>query len=274
MLEDEFGDIIGKARVGQGLAPDRVAREAGIESGLLQRLEDCRQGPSDEQASRLAAVLGLDAGKLQAVARGRYVPRAPAAEVLRRVQEVTGYIGNYPVHGYLLGCALTGLAAAVDTAYDPAGMLRAAEERGWRIDTVLVTHTHEDHVGGLAELRAGSGARVVVQREERAALAGLWDEQRDMAFADGEELRVGEMTVRCLHTPGHTPGSAAYVADGVVFVGDTLFAGSTGRANFRFDALLRGVRERILVLPETTAIFPGHGPPSTVGEERSSNPFF
>jgi len=82
------------------------------------------------------------------------------------------------------------------------------------------------------------------------------------------------MIIQCRHTPGHTAGGISYVGDGVVFVGDTLFAGSVGRANYRYELLLQSIRDKILTLPEDTAIFPGHGPPSTVGEEKENNPFF
>lgn len=183
----------------------------------------------------------------------------------------------------------------IDCPYQPGAMLRAITERGWRVTRVLLTHAHCDHIAGLDELRARhKGVRVTVPALERAwledallnlsALGGIpvTVGAADDEFRKDERLVLGEgmqaVTLAVRETPGHSPGGITLwcETESVAFVGDALFAGSIGRTDFpgsSFAQLERSIRTEIYTLPERTVCMPGHGPSTTVGQERCSNPF-
>ena len=185
---------------------------------------------------------------------------------------------------YLVGCLETREGALVDAGGFDLRVVEAAERRGLRVGSILITHDHFDHTGGLAEYRgAFPGCRVLAGH----ARAGGDDAT---AVADGDSLAIGRLAVRVLAIPGHTPESVAFhftrgdasgapgqaaVPVSVVFPGDVLFAGSVGgtAGQSAHDREVRGIREKLLTLPESTAVYPGHGPATTVGVERRNNPF-
>jgi hydroxyacylglutathione hydrolase len=176
----------------------------------------------------------------------------PAPEV---VQIEVGLLQNLCV---LLFCPDTREAAIVDPAFEVDRLLREAEARALRVTSVLITHTHEDHIEGVGALVQATGAAVVVSpREADAVRAGG---RTLVDAADGRDLAIGRRGVRALDTPGHTVGGTSYLADGYVVTGDLLFVGSCGRTDFPGGdaiAMWRSL-QRLAALPEETRIYPGH----------------
>jgi glyoxylase-like metal-dependent hydrolase (beta-lactamase superfamily II) len=194
----------------------------------------------------------------------------PAPEV---VQTEVGLLQNFCE---LLFCPETREAAIVDPAFEVDRLLREASSRDLRITTVLVTHTHIDHIDGVEELVARTGAAVVVHPNEATALPpGL----RLVPVRDGQDLAIGQRGVRALETFGHTAGGISYLADGFVVTGDVLFVGGCGRTDFPggdVGALWTSL-QRLAALPEETRVYPGHDygrtPTSTIGRELAENRF-
>jgi glyoxylase-like metal-dependent hydrolase (beta-lactamase superfamily II) len=198
-----------------------------------------------------------------------------------------------------LGCNCS-IVADLDSkraiVVDPGGDLEAIEERlrgrGLGVDAIVHTHTHLDHVGCTAELQRATGAVASIHEADRflyallpvqAALIGTGIPEKadmDSALVDGRTVRAGGLELAVLHTPGHTPGSCSFVLthEGKthLFAGDTLFRGSIGRTDLwggDHDTILRSIHSRLLTLPDDARVVTGHGPDTTIGEERAKNPF-
>ncbi|HXN06788.1 MAG TPA: MBL fold metallo-hydrolase [Nitrospiria bacterium] len=279
-LEDEFGDIILKARAGLALSADEVARKAGITCTQLTQLEALVRKPEGGEIGSFAEILHLNPERLADIAFDRYAP-APVPESLsNRVTQVTGYIGEYQVKGHLVTDPATGETAMVDTAYNPEGMIEVIEKNGWFLKYILLTHTHHDHIGGIGKVLESFPVPVVVSPEEKSQLGADFDPSRDLTPKEGETLSLGKMTFRIIRTPGHTPGGTGFLFEKesppFAFFGDAIFAGSLGRAYSpnSYPELVRAIREKVLTLSPETVLFPGHGPATTAGEEQAHNPFF
>jgi hydroxyacylglutathione hydrolase len=168
-------------------------------------------------------------------------------------------------------------AALVDPAGSPQRLLQLLRDGGFDLQYILVTHKHNDHSGAVAAVaKEYPRAQIVMHPLDAPAIGALAstvlpaNDGATFPFGDGAQIRV-------LHTPGHTDGSVSYLVDSTVFTGDILFSGSVGGAygdKSTYADVLRSVSSKIFTLPETTAIMPGHGPPSTVGVERAHDPFF
>lgn len=282
-LEDDFCDIIKKARMGRGLSVEQVAGASGLSTDALARLERGARPPTREEALAVGAALGLRAAPLAEIAAGAWTPPPvpPSLPVgSGAVETVLGSIGGYEVKGYVLHDG--GEAVLIDTAYHAPAMLELLARRRLRLAGVCLTHGHVDHAGGLDQILAAWPVPVYLGAEDLDLMA--WRPPRELtglltAGDDGRTIPVGRLALRCLVTPGHTPGGLCYrvEADGAAccFVGDTLFAGSVGRANpfSLYPTHLRSVRERLLRLPPRTVLLPGHGPATTVEAEAAHNPF-
>lgn len=244
-LEDEFADIVDKARRGLGLP-----------NGPL---------PSQEEDIRkLAATLQLRPDALVASARRSWIPQP--APCLRGLARFTTPHGSMLVNSYLVIDPDTGEAAAFDTGTDCSAMLAS----GAPIRQVFLTHLHQDHIGDLEKLLDKTGATAFTSRRE--ILKGT------TPFEDGAMFRIGKLVVETRRTSGHAAGGTTYLVTGlerpVAFTGDALFAGSMGGASPRhWDEALSGLRNQILTLPGNTILCPGHGPTTSVAEEKIHNPF-
>jgi hydroxyacylglutathione hydrolase len=190
---------------------------------------------------------------------------------------------------YLVGDRGAGECVVVDAAWEIDTIVRTAEADGMRIVGALVTHTHQDHVGGsltewgmpgripgVEELLARVPAKVYVHRAEREFLRGFGSDL--VGVEGGTALAVGRLSVTFVHTPGHTPGSQCFLVDGRLIAGDTLFIGACGRTDLPGGdpSQLHESLARLGKLPDETVLFPGHnygGPSSTIGDEKRSNPF-
>ena len=176
----------------------------------------------------------------------------------------------------------------VDPGEDAGLILRQVAVAGARPVAVWLTHAHLDHVLGVGRVAAETGAPVFLHPADRALYDHVPEQAAafglraaavpppDRAFAHGDEVRVGGLTFSVRHTPGHSPGSVCLLGDGVVFAGDVLFQGSIGRTDLPggdLDALLASIERELLVLPDSTIVYSGHGPQTTIGAERRGNPF-
>jgi glyoxylase-like metal-dependent hydrolase (beta-lactamase superfamily II) len=198
-------------------------------------------------------------------------------------------LGPFATNCYLVRCG--GEAWVVDVSFEPGPMIERARETGDRITRILLTHAHVDHIAGLAEARrAFPEALVAIHPAERSWLANpelnlsvalgepFSTEPSEDTLEDGQTLEIGGSTWRVVHTPGHSPGGVTlHCPDaGLALVGDTLFEGSIGRYDFPTSdgpTLFRSIQERLYTLPDDTRVLPGHGPETTIGAEKRSNPF-
>lgn len=275
-LEDEFGDIIAKARAGNGLSVADLAAAVGLSEPDIREVESYRLIPKSVVTERLAAALGLAPAKLAAIPAGWTPPPVDPSNEAMLVHTVHVPYGAYGENAYILGCVRTRLAAAVD----PGGAVDAFNEfldvGKFTLERILITHAHPDHIGGLRDLAANRPGLIVMgaPRDREAIMEGVSADWRPAE--DGSTFSMGELTVTSLCTPGHTPGSTCYAANGACFVGDTLFSGSIGRpaSAIVYRQMLDGIRSKVLSLPGQTAILPSHGPATTVAEENAHNPFF
>jgi hydroxyacylglutathione hydrolase len=192
----------------------------------------------------------------------------------------------------ILGDEVTREAMVVDPGDNIPEILSRLRKHGLTLRQIVVTHAHIDHVGGAAQLRKLTGAPVVMNQQD-LGLLGMMQMQAgwlgvptpevappDASAEDGLAVGLATLPAQVLHTPGHTPGSICLLFhfndQHLLLAGDTLFAGSIGRTDLpggNGQQILRSLRDRLLVLPDATRVVPGHGPETTIGEERQSNPF-
>ncbi|MFN2138097.1 MAG: MBL fold metallo-hydrolase [Candidatus Promineifilaceae bacterium] len=199
-------------------------------------------------------------------------------------------LGPLQTNCYVLVCNQTRFAAIIDPAWDGSALYERLRNDGYHLTHILITHSHFDHVGGLAELKELSGAPIAIHTDavpmlESASLAAqLWQitipnpPAPDALLAEGDVIQVGDLQLQVLFTPGHAPGHVSFYIpqEGVVFDGDVLFNQGIGRTDLPggdYQRLMRSIREQLLVLPDETIVLSGHGPATTIGRERRENPF-
>jgi hydroxyacylglutathione hydrolase len=199
-------------------------------------------------------------------------------------------VGPFQENCYIIGDEASGVGALVDPGDEAARIAMAVEGTGLEIGSIIVTHTHIDHVGAVVALVDEYTCPVLMHAEAEPMLEQLPTQALMMGLRfgkvptvdryveDEEILEVGDLRLRSLYTPGHAPGHLAfYVEDeGLVLSGDALFAGSVGRVDLpggSMEVLMRSIEERLLTLPDQTVVCSGHGPRTTIGNERASNPF-
>jgi hydroxyacylglutathione hydrolase len=265
-IEDNVGDIIGKAQRGLGISDSELAKKAGVDLQTIRKL-----GESDfDEAALLgvAPVLDLAADPLCELAKGEWRPekineRDGFAQFNTRFHDMT-------VNAYLVWDPASRTAAVFDTGADCSEMVRFASRHKLNVQLILLTHAHPDHVADLPRLREETGADVFGPAREPVSGAELIDE--------GKHFHLGNLEIDTRLTWGHSQGGMTYVVTGlarpIAIVGDSLFAGSMGGGNVSYQDALQNNLQKILTLPDETIICPGHGPMTTVGEEKKHNPFF
>jgi hydroxyacylglutathione hydrolase len=264
-LEDNFTDIIGKAQRGLGISDRQLAEKSGA---AIEAIRELRDGRFDRgMIERVAPMLHLDARALAEMAEGKYRPKEVKIDGLAQFN--TPY-HDMQVNAYLVWDPASREAVAFDTGADCSPMLEYAKKHNLTIKLILLTHAHPDHVADLARLTNATGAPIYLSNHERASGA--------QPIEEGKAFRVGNLAIESRLTWGHSPGGMTFVVSGLehpmALVGDSLFAGSMGGGNISYPDALRNNLEKILTLPDDTVLCPGHGPLTTVDEEKKHNPFF
>ncbi len=197
---------------------------------------------------------------------------------LRRLE-----VGPFASNCYVLGDDDSPNGLVIDPGDDADLIIRAIKELGITVKSIVLTHAHIDHVAATAEVKRFTGAPVALHREDvpvleaTSSLFELYSPslEVDETLRQGDFIRAGKISLAVLHTPGHTPGGICLYGEGVLFTGDTLFAMGIGRTDLPggdYSLLMDSLRD-LMKLPDDTVVYPGHGPETTIGDERNSNPF-
>lgn len=199
-------------------------------------------------------------------------------------------VGPLLVNCYIAGDDQARQVVVIDPGGDVRAIVNALRQARARVDAIVLTHAHFDHVMGVAGLKEDTAAPLLVSREDapilstakgQAAFFGLAmppPPLPDRFLQEGDEVRAGSLTLTVISTPGHSPGGICLwsAKEQVLFSGDTLMRGTIGRSDFEggsMEGLLQSIRSKLLVLPPETRVYPGHGPITTIGEEKMLNPF-
>ncbi len=271
-LEDHLGDIIHKARAMKAVSASAAASAAGISEIELSVLEETGSAARKLNFAALAPLLGLNAGKLEGIASG-WLPSAKDLSAWHEIRVFTSAGDGLTVNCFLVWDEVTRDAALFDTGLDAQPVLTCLAAEQLQLKHIFITHSHWDHVEALPKIReawpkvrlhSGSKNSPVDQRNKTA-----------------EIIHLGGLRVTHRDTPGHAEDGVTYMVGNwqedaplIAIVGDAIFAGSMGNGNGAWDLAREKVREQILSLPAETLLCPGHGPLTTVAEEKEHNPFF
>ncbi len=271
-LEDHLGDIIRKARGMSGVSAAAAAQSAGLTEAELAALEDAGTFSKRPNFSALANTIGLNPAKLESIAKG-WLPSKKDLSAWQRFRMFTSAGDGMTVNCYLVWDKATREAALFDTGFDGKALLDTLASERLQLRHIFITHSHYDHVHALGDIRAAQPVASLHTSSKNAPAK--------QSNQPGEIVSLGGLRIAHRDTPGHAEDGVTYVitdwpirAPIVAIVGDAIFAGSMGRGNDSWDLARQKVREQILTLPSETLLCPGHGPLTTVAEERANNPFF
>jgi len=263
-LEDLFEDIVGKAQRGLKLSDQEIAARAKLN---LVTLTSLRQGKgTKDEVAALAGALELKPEPLWESFERSWEPQTVSVDGLRQIN--TDLLGM-TVNAYLIWDPSTRVCALFDAGIEPATLSAIQDQKGLKLESIFITHTHEDHVAALDEIVRRTSAAVFAPSLESVAGA--------TAVQEGDKFEIGTLKVGARLTNGHSAGGISYIVDGlqtpVAVVGDSLFAGSMGGAPNAYALALKNNREKLMTLTGSTVVCPGHGPLTTVAEEWQHNPF-
>ncbi len=197
-------------------------------------------------------------------------------------------VGPIMANCFIVGCEDTHEAAVIDPGDEADRILLSLAESKLRLKYILNTHGHFDHVAANKKMKDATGADLIIHAldapmlSQISASASMWglssddSPPPDQTVEEGDIINFGNLSLKVIHTPGHTQGGISFYTDGCVFVGDTLFAGSIGRTDFaggNFETLIASIREKLFRLADDTRVLTGHGPETTIGSEKQYNPF-
>jgi glyoxylase-like metal-dependent hydrolase (beta-lactamase superfamily II) len=265
-LEDNFTDVIGKAQRGWRLSDDELATQAGV---TLDELTAVKGGEIRDHVLRaIARPLKLERNALLELARREWYPEQPLFK--RGFSMFNTAYEDMTVNSYLVWDTKTGHAAAFDTGANAQPMLDTIAAEKLTLRYIFLTHTHEDHVADLPRL-ASTGAEVWASELEPAPHPGA------RTFQENAHFHLGELAIKTLFTWGHSPGQTTYYITGLAWplaiAGDSLFAASMGGTATHYEVQLRNNKQKLLSLPLDTVFACGHGPLTTLKQEKKHNPF-
>jgi hydroxyacylglutathione hydrolase len=270
-LEDHIGDIIRKARQAANITKEAAAEAAGILVQQLEELEENGSSAAKPNLTRLAPSIGLQPAKLERIAKG-WLPAEVDLQLWRELRQITT-TQRLSVNCYLVWDEVTREAALFDTGWDPKPIFDLIAQNQLDLRHLFITHSHEDHIAALAPIRERY-PKVRLHSSSKTAPP----EQRNKA---NDFLHLGSLRITNRDTPGHAEDGVTYIignfpedAPNVAVVGDCIFAGSIGRGFVSTDLLKQKIREQIFSLPPDTLLCPGHGPLTTIAQEKENNPFF
>lgn len=271
-LEDHLGDILSKARQAANVSLAASAKAAGLGESDYTNLEETGRFATRPDIQALARLLGLHGQKLEGIANG-WLPAKIDLSLWRELRQITSRGPSYAVNCYLVWDEVTLEAALFDTGFDAQLIFDLIEQQQLQLKHLFITHTHSDHIAALGPIRE-KFPRVKLHSNSRNAPV----DQRNRA---NDFIHLGSLRITNRETPGHADDGVTYIignfpedAPNAAVVGDALFAGSMGSARQFADLAKQKIRERIFTLPAATLICPGHGPLTTVEQEKSNNPFF
>jgi glyoxylase-like metal-dependent hydrolase (beta-lactamase superfamily II) len=271
-LEDHLGDIIRKARQAANVSTGAGAKCAGVSEAEFSELERDGIAPQHLNLPVLASALALHPKKLESIAAG-WVPLPVDIGLWRELRIISTTRGGNTVNCYLVWDEVTREAALFDTGWEAAPIFEIIEANDLQLKHLFLTHTHEDHVAALAELRERF-PKLHLHTNSKNAPPQHRNRPNDC-------LHLGSLRITNRETPGHAEDGVIYLignwpedAPHVAVVGDTIFGGSIAAGLQSWEMLMEKVRSQILSLPDETLLCPGHGPLTTVAQEKASNPFF
>jgi hydroxyacylglutathione hydrolase len=267
-IEDNFNDIIAKAQRGLGIPDAALIKLAEVSAADLAAVKSGKV--IDAVIRRVARHLRLEPNALEALAHKSWYPEAPIFPHGFAVFNTP--FEDMTVNSYLVWDARSRTAAAFDTGSDCSGMLGVIRAEKLRLQMIFLTHTHDDHIADLPKLAKETGAEVWASDREPSDFPGA------RTFKENAHFHLGVLAIKTLSTWGHSPGQTTYYITGLSYplavVGDSLFAGSMGGSVAHYGDQHRNDVEKILRLPRNTVLACGHGPLTSVSQEKRHNPFF
>lgn len=267
-LEDLFNDVIAKAQRGLGLSDAALAQAANLPPALLSAAKDGSPDPATLLA--LAPVLHLHGPSLVTLAQNTWLPRPVEMAGLARFNTP---FGDMTVNAYVIWDPATKRAAAFDTGADAHPIIEFIEDRHLSLDSIFITHTHPDHIADLDRLRLRTRCQNVFSHTQEPC-----PDTQTFSITPTTAWSLGSLRIEPRSTHGHARGGVTYVVTGlanpVAIVGDALFASSMGGGMISYADALATNRKEIFTLPDTTILCPGHGPYTTLAEEKAHNPFY
>lgn len=271
-LEDNLGDVIRKARNASNVAPETAAQAAGLSLDELSALESTGKPKGPVNYAALALALHLSAPKLEAFAQG-WMPALKDTGRWRGFRMITTEGGGMTVNCYLVWDEVSREAALFDTGWSAEPIFKILDEEKLQLKHLFITHTHEDHIAALEPIRARF-PQVIMHTDAKGAPPQHLN-RRD------ECIHLGGLSITNRETCGHADDHVMYVIGNfpggtpqVAIIGDTIFSGSLATGKISWDQLKERVRSQIFSLPADTLLCAGHGPLTSVAEEKEHNPFF